>query len=62
MTTNKTVSLKNKLVSAKKKNRVAPRWVVIRKYGLKRGIRVNSWTMNPKMRRNWRKSKIGINR
>lgn len=62
MTKNKTGSLKNKLASAKTKNRVAPRWTVIRKYGLKRGIRVSSWSMNPKMRRNWRKSKIGINR
>ncbi|MDD2678670.1 MAG: hypothetical protein PHT91_01310 [Candidatus Nanoarchaeia archaeon] len=62
MTRNKDSSLKNKLVSAGKKNKVAPRWTVIRKHGLKRGIRVSSWSMNPKMRRNWRKSKIGINR
>jgi ribosomal protein L39E len=62
MTRNKAESLKVKLVSAKTKNRVAPRWIVIRKYGLKRGVHVSSWKMNPQMRRNWRKTKIGINR
>ena len=62
MTRNKLGSLKSKLSSAKKKSRVAPRWTVIKKFGLKRGIRVSSWKMNPKMRRNWRKTKIGINR
>ena len=61
MTTNKIESLKTKLVAAKKKNRVAPRWIIVKKYGLKRGVHVSSWTLNPQMRRNWRKSKIGIN-
>ena len=61
MTRNKFPSLKNKLVSANKKYRVAPRWVVIKKYGLKRGVHVSSWTMNPKMRRNWRRNKLKIN-
>ena len=62
MTRNKVESLKVKLVSAKVKNRVAPRWIVIKKFGLKRGVHVSSWTLNPQMRRNWRKNKIGINR
>ncbi|MFA5303338.1 MAG: 50S ribosomal protein L39e [Candidatus Nanoarchaeia archaeon] len=62
MTKNKFGSLKAKLESAMKKNRVAPRWIIVKKYGLKRGVHVSSWTLNPKMRRNWRKTKIGINR
>jgi ribosomal protein L39E len=62
MTKNKFGSLKNKLMSAKNKNRVAPRWIIVKKYGLKRGVHVSSWTLNPQMRRNWRKTKIGINR
>jgi len=62
MTKNKFGSLKVKLVAAKVKNRVAPRWIVIKKYGLKRGVHVSSWTLNPQMRRNWRRTKIGINK
>jgi ribosomal protein L39E len=62
MTRNKVGSLKVRLTAAKSKNRVAPRWIIVKKYGLKRGVHVSSWTLNPKMRRNWRRSKIGINK
>jgi len=61
MTRNKYPSLKTKLVSAKNKNRVAPRWVVLKKFGgLKRAAHISSWRVNPKMRRNWRRSKLKI--
>jgi ribosomal protein L39E len=62
MTRNKVGSLKVRLTAAKSKSRVAPRWIIVKKYGLKRGVHVSSWTLNPKMRRNWRRSKIGINK
>ncbi|MBN1924156.1 MAG: 50S ribosomal protein L39e [Nanoarchaeota archaeon] len=61
MTRNKVSSLKTKLVSAKRSYRVAPRWIVLRKYGgLKRSMHVSSWRVNPKMRRHWRKKKIKV--
>ena len=37
MTRNKVGSLKVRLSAAKSKNRVAPRWIIVKKHGLKRG-------------------------
>ncbi|PIU61088.1 50S ribosomal protein L39e [archaeon CG_4_10_14_0_2_um_filter_Archaea_38_6] len=61
MASNKPSSLKTKLASAKRRYRVAPRWVILKKYGgLKRSVHISSWRANPKMRRNWRRNKLKI--
>lgn len=62
MTRNKRPSLKNKLTSAKRKYRVAPRWVIVKKFGgLKRSAHISSQRVNPNMRRHWRRNKLKIN-
>lgn len=62
MARNKQASLKKKLASANRRYRVAPRWVVLKKYGgLKRAMRISSWRVNPSMRRHWRRNKLRIN-
>ncbi len=61
MARNKYPSLKTKLASAMKRYRVAPRWVILKKYGgLKRSMHISSWRVNPKMRRHWRRNRMKV--
>lgn len=61
MARNKTKSLKTKLTKARKESRVAPRWLVLKKYGgIKRAMHIPSRRLNPHKRRNWRKTSIKV--
>lgn len=61
MARNKTRGLKKKLQSARRSNRVAPRWLILKKFGgLNRARHISSWRLNPQMRRNWRRNKIKV--
>ena len=61
MARNKTKSLKVKLNKARKESRVAPRWLVLKKYGgLKRAMRIPSRRLNPQMRRHWRRTRLKV--
>lgn len=61
MARNKSSSLKTKLVSSKNSYRVAPRWIILKKFGgLKRSMHISSWRANPNMRRSWRRNRIKV--
>ncbi len=48
-------------MKARKESRVAPRWLILKKYGgIKRAMRIPSRRLNPHKRRHWRRNNIKI--